>query len=260
MTAAARGGKNGVGYFDFAFHGARIETPNGGVHHVRLNAFARQNTTERPYAVVNDFIASTLGVAAGLPVPPGNLIGLYGGGHGFVSMAFGERGDAAPPVIPPRFCQERPWEACGIIAFDQWVSNTDRHDRNLSYIADVGVAVFDHDLALINQYHPSGDAASALASDLDVECKSHCLAPHLVDVSFFPEWFDRIASVSRREIQRTVDICRSADLVESSLRDVLVDFVVHRQTRVRSYVDRTRLEYKKVSNWTLDLEGTNGGS
>ncbi|MFI8301931.1 hypothetical protein ACIF80_00510 [Streptomyces sp. NPDC085927] len=254
MPTGSRRPKYGVGYFDVAFHGAAIEESSGGVHHVRLNAFARQNTAERPYAVVNDYIASKLGAAAGVPVPPGNLLGLHGGGYGYVAMAFGERGDTAPPVIPPTFCVERPWEACGIIAFDQWVANTDRHNRNLAYVADVGVAAFDHDLALINHYHPSADAKAALAGSLDLECKGHCLPPHVVDMSHFPEWFERIASVTRREIMQIVDTCHSARLVDASLRDALIDFIEHRQTRIRSYVDRTYAEYAKVKNWTLDTE------
>jgi hypothetical protein len=260
MPGNPKGRKNGVGYFDIAFHGATTETGSGGVHHIRLNAYARQNTQDRPHAVVNDYVASTLGLAAGLPIPPGNLVGLHGGKYGFVSMAFGERGDEAPPVIPPRFCQERPWDACGIIAFDQWVNNTDRHDENLAYIEEIGVAVFDHDLALINHHHPSGDAATALAASLDAECKGHILAPFLTDASSFSEWFDRIAGVTRREIRRAVDTCYAVQLVNGELRDALINFIEHRQSRVRSYIERTRLEYTSLSRWTLDLEEVDGDS
>ncbi len=255
-----RHSRNGVGFFDVANYGAIIEGSSGGVGSVRLNAFARQNTPDRPFAVVNDYVASTLGMAVGLPVPPGTLFGLHGGDHGYVSLAFGHRGDVAPPIIPPKFCADRPWEACGIIAFDHWVLNTDRHDQNLSHIPDIGVAVFDHDLSLIN-VPPSGeDAVTALAKNRDIVYKYHCLTRHITDPSHFPEWFARIGSVTRREIRRAADTCHSAKLIDASTRDALVSFLEYRQTRIRTYVNQTRDLYQNVASWTLDMEEEDGGS
>ncbi|WP_435612189.1 hypothetical protein [Streptomyces sp. bgisy159] len=251
--------KNDVGYFDIAHYGAAIENSTGGVYHVKLNAYARQDTSAKPFAVVNDFVASSLGMAAGLPVPPGNLVGLYGGKHGYVSLAFGDRGDRPPPVIPPKFCAERPWEACGIIAFDHWILNTDRHDENLAYLPDVGVSVFDHDRTLINQ-PPDGDAIASLSSGKDIAYKTHCLIRHVKDVSHFPEWFDRISSVTRREILQIVGRCHSAGLIDAHVRDALIEFIEYRQSRIRSFIDRTKDQFISADEWTLDLEGVDGGN
>lgn len=260
MAPAKREQKHGVGYFDVAQWGARIEDSSGGVSHLRLNAFARQNTPERPFAVANDFIASSLGVATGLPVPPGTLVGVYGGGYNYASLAFGDRGDKPPPLIPPRFCEERPWEACGIIAFDHWIHNTDRHDGNIGYLPEVAVAVFDHDLALLNETKTTGDAIALLAQSQDTPVKYHCLPPHLKDVSHFGEWFDRINSVTRREIRRSVAAAYSAELVNAELRDSLVAFLEHRQTRISSFVEQTRDQYQNVESWTFDIEEVNSDS
>jgi hypothetical protein len=259
-SRTAKNIKHGVGYFDVALHGARIEDSSGGVSHLRLNAFARKNTPDRPYAVANDFIASTLGMAAGLPVPPGTLIGVYGGGYNYACLAFGDRGDRPPPIIPPKFCQERPWEACGIIAFDQWIHNTDRHDSNIGYLPDFAVGVFDHDLALLNESKSDEEAHSLLAESQDTPVKDHCLPPHLKDVSHFGEWCDRINSVTRREIRRAVATSHSADLINAELRDAIIAFLEHRQTRISSFIASTQDQYRSVESWTLDLKEVDSGS
>jgi hypothetical protein len=260
MVPRQRGQKHGVGYFDVALWGARVEDSSGGVSHLRLNSFARKNTPERPFAVANDFIASSLGIATGLPVPPGTLVGVYGGGYNYASLAFGDRGDKPPPIIPPQFCAERAWEACGIIAFDHWVHNTDRHDGNIGHLPEVAVAVFDHDLALLNEAKTSDDALALLAASQDVPVKSHCLPPHLKDVSHFGEWFDRIASVTRREIRRAAIAAHTAELVSAELRDALVAFLEHRQTRIGSFIEQTRDQYQNVDSWTLDIEEVDSGN
>jgi hypothetical protein len=260
MVPRQRGQKHGVGYFDVALWGARVEDSSGGVSHLRLNTFARKNTPERPFAVANDFIASSLGIATGLPVPPGTLVGVYGGGYNYASLAFGDRGDKPPPIIPPQFCEERAWEACGIIAFDHWIHNTDRHDGNIGHLPEVAVAVFDHDLALLNEAKNSDEALSLLAASQDVPVKFHCLPPHLKDVSHFGEWFDRIASVTRREIRRAAIAAHTAELVSAELRDALVAFLEHRQTRIGSFIEQTRDQYQNVDSWTLDIEEVDSGS
>ncbi|WP_432090530.1 hypothetical protein [Streptomyces sp. NRRL F-5630] len=260
MAASARGQKHGIGYFDVALWGARIEDSSGGVSHLRLNAYARKNTPERPFAVVNDFIASSLGIATGLPVPPGTLVGVYGGGYNYASLAFGDRGDKPPPIIPPKFCEERPWEACGIIAFDHWIHNTDRHNGNIAYLPEFAVAVFDHDLSLLNEAKTADEALALLAKSQDIPVIDHCLTPHLKDVSHFGEWFDRIASVTRREIRRAVSTAHSSELINAELRDALTTFLEHRQTRIGSFVDQTRDQYQKADSWTLDIEEVSSGS
>ncbi|MGA5347284.1 HipA family kinase [Streptomyces griseoincarnatus] len=260
MVPRQRGQTHGVGYFDVALWGARVEDSSGGVSHLRLNTYARKNTPERPFAVANDFIASSLGIATGLPVPPGTLVGVHGGGYNYASLAFGDRGDKPPPIIPPQFCEERSWEACGIIAFDHWIHNTDRHDGNIGHLPNVAVAVFDHDLALLNEARSSEEALSLLAASQDVPVKFHCLPPHLKDVSHFGEWFDRIASVTRREIRRAVIAAHTAELVSAELRDALVAFLEHRQTRIGSFIEQTRDQYQNVDSWTLDIEEVDSGS
>jgi hypothetical protein len=249
---ASTGGRrpvDGLGFFGIDWHGAQVEG-SLGVSAVRVAAYTRRDTPDRPFAVVNDYVASTLGTAVGLPVPPGSLIRFYQGGAGYLSLGFSDRGDRPPPIIPPIFVHERPWDACGVIAFDQWILNTDRHDENLAYLPSLGVAVFDHDLSLINR-PPDNDACASLEAGLDQVVKGHMLARHLETVEYFPEWYQRIASIGKREIRRAVSTCRDAGIIDAAVKEKLVAFLEHRQTRVKSYVDRTISEYVKVASWPL---------
>ncbi|MCA1604537.1 MAG: hypothetical protein LC775_03440 [Acidobacteria bacterium] len=88
----------GIGYFGVTFAGAEVGG-SGGVSGVRLQAYARLNTADRPHGVVNDHIASALGRAARVPVPPGTLIALGSDKYGYVSMGFSDRGDRPPPAL-----------------------------------------------------------------------------------------------------------------------------------------------------------------
>lgn len=221
---------------------------------VLVQAYARQNSTERPFGVVNDFVASSLGLAAGLPIPPGFLIPLSGNQQGYVSIAFTDRGDRLPPVIPRRLAEERPWDATGIIAFDQWILNTDRHDENLAYDRNIGLAVFDHDLSLINT-PADGRPETVLIGARDDEVKGHLLARHLTTPGHFAEWVARIAAITKNEIDRVVKTCQDAGLLGASDRALLVDFLRHRQERVLHYVARTADEYVRVSSWPIEIGG-----
>ncbi|WP_155945621.1 hypothetical protein [Micromonospora sp. CNB394] len=243
---------DGLGFFAIDWYGALVEDSTS-VSAVRVAAYARRNTPQRRFAVVNDYVASTLGTAAGLPVPPGTLLRVGQGELGYLSLGFSDKGDRPPPVIPPVFAHERPWDATGIIAFDQWILNNDRHDANLAYLPNSGVAVFDHDMALICN-PPSGDACGSLETGLEQTVKDHILARHLTTAEYFPEWCDRIKSVGKREIRRVVSTCQDANLIDRNVRDKLIDFLEHRQTRIQSHIGRTTSDYVKVGSWPLGID------
>jgi hypothetical protein len=247
VAPASNTPRDGLGFYSIQNWGAQV---GSGVYGVRMLGYARQNTADKPFGVVNDFVASTLGTAIGLPVPPGAMVRLYGDKWGYLSMGFSDRGDQLPPVIPERLARERPWDATGIIAFDQWINNTDRHEENMAYHPEIGLAVFDHDLSLINT-PTDGNPAITLDGTVDLEVKNHILARYLDTPRFLPEWCVRIRSVSRREIRRAVDACFHAGLIDGESRTKLASYLQHRQTRIPEYVSRTKDEYVNISSWTF---------
>lgn len=256
-TAVAASGSSpvtGLGYFHLGMFGAQVEGSEG-VSAVRVNAYARLATEDRPFGVVNDYVASSLGLAAGLPVPPGTLLHLHGGQYGYLSLGFSEKGDRLPPVLFDEFAALRAWEASGIIAFDQWVANGDRHDENLAFHPKLGVAVFDHDLSLLGR--AQGDVAQVLRETRDNEIKSHSIPPFLMAADYLSSWCERIGSIRFEEIRRIVFNCVHAKLLDKSVADELIRFIEHRKSRVRDYLTRTRHEYELISEWPLDLGEVN---
>jgi hypothetical protein len=262
LGGAVPGGSNqppvaSLGYFGLDNYGALVEGSEG-VSAVRLAAFMRQNYAQRPWGVVNDYISSALGMSIGLPVPPGTLIQLHDKEYAYVSLGFSIKGDRLPPVIFEKFVEERPWEATGIIAFDQWISNSDRHDENIGYHDKFGVAVFDHDLTLLMR--SVEDPGGVLRKFEDAEVERHDLAPYMKTAGYFESWSNRISTVTTYEISRIVYNCRNADLITNSLAQDLVRFIEHRKSRVLDYIERTRDEYAKIAEWPFNLGEVNNES
>lgn len=100
------------GVFSIANHGSRI-SEGSGQSAVSLAGFARRNHPERPHGVVNDFVASQLGLLIGVPVPPTALVNL-GDSTGVVALMFGENGLRPPAADLARLARDDPWSASGI--------------------------------------------------------------------------------------------------------------------------------------------------
>lgn len=258
MSPGADPRTSGLGYFGIGFGGAEVGG-SGGVSGVRLQAYARTSIPDRPYGVFNDHVASALGRAAGVPVPPGALVNLGGDIYGYVSMGFSDRGDRLPPVLPGRLARDRPWEATGIIVFDHWVLNTDRHDENLAYLPRLGVAAFDHDLAILGRI-PTGEIFKVLEAFKDKPLIGHLLSPHLESLEYLTQWCDRVSAITTIEIRRIVNDCVEASLVDQALAECVVSFLDYRKSRLKSYVEATLDEYTSLVGQTLDSGEANGGN
>lgn len=98
-----------------------------------LSGVAKQNSDGAPYAVPHEFICGRLGLLIGLPVPPGVVITTQDGKLAYISLSFGPKGERPPPVNAQHIAEDRPYAAAGIVAFDCWIGNPDRHQENLAY-------------------------------------------------------------------------------------------------------------------------------
>lgn len=235
----------GLGYFSFEGFGMELEGSEG-VSAVRMTAYVRRPTAKRPYGVVNDYIASALGMAVGLPVPPGTLMQTRSE-FAYISLGFSDRGDRLPPALLDEFAEERPWEATGVLAFDQWIYNSDRHSGNLAFDSKLGVSVYDHDLSLIARANER--PVDTLREYRDKELSGHPLAKYVKNASYFESWFDRIAGIRTEEVRRIVRTCSKLGLIENELKQELINFVDFRKAKVKEYIERTRNEYSEIATW-----------
>lgn len=233
--------------------GALVEGSSGGVLLARLAAYARPANPDSPYCVVNDYVATAVGMAMGAPVPPGTLVKL-GSEWGFLSLGFGEHGKRPHAAEFDELAVERPWEATGVVVLDQWIANSDRHDGNLAYMSALGVAAFDHDQALFGACPPETGVES-LNGSRHRRVSNHELAPHLKTIEHFDPWITRAQSITRPELQRAAWTCVDAGLLTRLEAEALVDFLEYRQTNIGQFIRDSYSEFTGISAWTLDANG-----
>jgi hypothetical protein len=163
-------------------------------HFCTISGIGKRVSGLSPYAAQNEYIAGRLALCVGLPVPPGVLSRYRDGSPAYISLQFGDHTEILPPVIPGELVSRRPDVAAGIVAFDCWVANEDRHESNIWYSEEYPTPmVFDFDDALLGAEKLTGMAR--LASLENVPVVGGCIAPLIEDWSHFRVWTARIAAV-----------------------------------------------------------------
>lgn len=209
--------------------------------HVGVAGVAKAAMTGMPYAVSNELICGYLARAILLPVPPGFLINKGGVPH-HVSLNFNLAGQDLPPADASAIVAAHPRLAWGILLFDAWVVNFDRHCGNISFDqASNQVQVFDHSHAFCHtnlQQHLNANVTS-------LGIGGHCLAPEVVDTAGFDEWHTRIMCVPEFYIREVVSAAVGAGLPPSEVQ-FCTDYLLARRQNLRSIFEANRLTFPKL--------------
>jgi hypothetical protein len=221
--------------------------------HCTLPGVAKRNSTDAPYAVPNEFICGRLGLLIGLPVPPGAVVSTEDGKLAYVSLRFGPKGESPPPLNAQEFVEDNPSVAAGVIAFDCWIRNPDRHQHNLAYVRGeprIPVTVFDHSHALLG----IGTEATIhqLRDEVDEPLVSGILRQHVRSSREFGYWANRIRAVSSELIR---DICRTVihpDGITAEECTAAAEFLIHRKDRVLEQIRDSKERMPSVQQWELD--------
>lgn len=193
--------------------------------HVGVAGVAKQSPQERPYAVASELLCGNLARILLLPVPPSFIIENDTGIPHHVSLNFALAGENLPPVNPAAVVAHDNALACGIVLFDIWMGNSDRHAGNLAFDTTTNVVtIFDHSHAFLSDQ----DAAAWLTrTENNIAIGGHCLAPHVRDVTDFVPWAQKISQVPEYYIRGLVSEC-----VKVGLPAAMVDpCVAHLMTR-----------------------------
>ena len=193
-----------------------------GARLVNVNAVAKTYSGAEPNIVANELIAARLGQALLLPIPPAFIIQDEDGKPWFTSLNFNLAGEPLPPVRPEDVVGALPGLCAGVVLFDIWIMNPDRHRRNLAHDRSTNrLEIFDHSRALMPLGGDQRHFATAHKDDLAITAPvgTHCLAPRLVDGTAFGLWFTRIRSIPDFHIR---DVLEAA--VDVGLRPDNVDF------------------------------------
>ena len=134
-----------------------------GSWQVRISAVAKCNGPSVPYCIPNELICAELGRVIGLPIPPAGVIHAPSAAVAlwFASLDFNLTGNTLPPVDPVQCCARLPDLSTGLLLFDIWVANCDRHAGNFSVDSlaqPVQMSVFDHSHALFGYNAGQGEA------------------------------------------------------------------------------------------------------
>jgi len=200
-----------------------------------------------PYGVPNEYICARLGTAIGLPIPPFALSKHSDGARRllFSSLDFNPAGLRLPPILPDVCMEHLPSVCAGIITFDVWVANEDRHDMNLAVDKTLKpklMRVYDHDMALFGGCKLNGiprlDALTDLLAitDRDVTGGSeHCLLPYLKSSDYLESWVKRVQSVPKWLI---VEACTTMvkQGISKEESKVAIAFLLHRQSEIRKLI------------------------
>jgi hypothetical protein len=187
----------------------------------------------------NEWIAARLAEAVGLPILDHRI--LYKGEDLFFGSAFMGRGTFTPEITAPRFakCDNRE-QIYGIVAFDIWLINSDRHHQNLVIrhhkrpeVKDELLAN-DHSHLLVSESRPQR-SSELMACLNDPPGRFICLQfvrDSIVDRKRLSDAIDRIENLPEQTIRSAVASTPS-QLLATADRAIYADFLIQRRTLLR---------------------------
>jgi hypothetical protein len=217
-----------------------VQGSTEGSHRIGVSGIAKPADKDNPNKVANESICADLGRACLLPIPPGCVVAhektktLH-----WVSLDFSAAGEVLPPADARGVAREFPRLACGVILFDLWIGNKDRHEGNISFDEDAkAIQIFDHGRALMR-----GSAGRKRLESLNDKelLDSNCLSAEIRELDGFDEWHDRIKAIPKFFIGEVV-----ARAVEYGLPETEVDFCTNYLIRRRSQLMRIVKRHEKV--------------
>lgn len=218
---------------------------------VTLGAVAKENNLEgAAYCIPNELICGELARFLRLPAPPIAVVANSNGVPMVASLDFNRSGEPLTGVNFAEFVNSFPFLATGILLFDAWVANGDRHASNL-YIDFSGAAptvhIFDHSHALLAQVPQKGERR--LAAVQHRLAMSGCLLDALNTDIYFTVWLDRIKATPDWLIE---EICQDAapyGLTPSEVQAV-IGFLKRRRDGLRHLIFENRGAFKAIAAWT----------
>ena len=213
--------------------------------HVGVAGIAKGSTVTLPYTVSNELISNLLARSIFLPTPPGFIIDHNNEAH-YVSLNFNLAGQDLPPVDPVALVAAHPQLACGIVLFDMWIVNGDRHRKNIAFdTVSNKVEIFDHSHAFFQ-----GGQNHLVAAVDQLGIGGHCLANRLPSLDGMVEWSERMRAIPEFYIREAI-----ADAVDLGLptnqQDFCTAFLLTRRERLLRLVRDNQAAFPLVppANW-----------
>lgn len=176
------------------------------------------------------------------------------GALAYVSLRFGHKGERPPPVIAAHLIEDNPRMASGIITFDLWIANQDRHEGNLAYARGTQpLHVFDHGHALLGAT-AAGQGIAALQRLERQPTPSSCLTPAMRTSRHFSEWAERVLAIRDDVIDDLVAAMTQGTGQAALTPDegrATADFLKKRRVRIAEFLRTIRPLMPNVTDWEL---------
>jgi hypothetical protein len=208
--------------------------------HVGVAGIAKGNSDSMPYIVANELLCGTLASLVLLPIPPSFLIDHDNRPH-FVSLNFNLAGEDLPPADPAALVAAHAELAGGIVAFDVWIANSDRHAGNLAFDQITQkVQIYDH----CHAFYP-GTLAALTAKKDDLAIGGHCLSPHLNSLVGVKKWCEYMGSMPEWQIRECVQSASQVGLPANEV-DPCVEFLVNRRLHIVDLMTASKATFPNV--------------
>ena len=222
--------------FEALTWGPWVDQGDSAPRYCTIGGVAKANNADNPYRAANEYVAAELGRIIGLPAVPGVVVS-NNELSGFVSLRFGSKGEKPPPAIPELFAHEQPDLAAGLVVFDCWIGNTDRHEENFAYsVTNKRTHIFDHDRALLSAMGLRRLELHRDEHGLDY----HTVAHALESGAKFASWVEAVSRVTQRTIELVVRELQEHGLLTEVERTALIDFLLHRRGRIAEMLQVAR--------------------
>lgn len=192
---------------------------------------------EHPTVGANEWIAAQLAVALGLPVLDHRLVAM--GGRLFFASAWMQKPTFSPALDAELFrrCQNRD-RAYGVVVFDSWLINQDRHGNNLlvrhSRNGEHLLMLNDHSHLLVSPLGPTKaeDLLASLADPPGRFVRLPFIRDGITDPSQLRAALDQIEGLSDAEVQSAVN-STPQELLSSAEQEIYADFLLQRRDCLR---------------------------
>ena len=248
----------------FPYRSRTRYTASSGINEswiVRCEAIGKTNE-DHTYLMANEWIAANLAHFLRLPVPPFSLLRKRSRSTAmFASYSF--EGDTTPSDVRPEECfREFPDLCTGILVFDVFIANCDRHCGNVK-VDRPGhprrIYIIDHDHALF--YVLPGEGVERLRS-LDgrlgitggsVTGQNRHIFLDVIDTTeHLGKWIDRVGDIRKWFIE---DVCEAIVGIGVRRREIneVKRFLIERTQSIGSLISQHRTEFPRISDWPLIL-------
>jgi hypothetical protein len=238
-----------AGFYEVAAVGSFMGTGVSDAKACTLAGVVKLAHPSAPYTVANEYICGRLATAIGLPTPPGTIAKMDDGTLAYVMLRFGLKGDKPPPADPPLIASNKARLAAGVVVFDDWILNADRHPANMAYVPDAGLSIFDHGHALLGT--TDSGAVAHLTAKANTVCLGGALAPHLSKSDDLFRWASRIRQVDDELVREFCDTPRRLGAITKEESAAASAILIARKSALWQHVHDNQANFPAVTDWGL---------